>query len=135
MRCGGRPACVRWWPDWESRGGGGSGGIAIGAFAPLASFAMFHMVTVFPLSWVFLYTSESPTHFLILEAFAAVAGLLAIMASGWAADRFGQGDGLIQITGRSNHAQMRDRLRERLGTHADPGVAHRDAQAHLFVVV
>lgn len=26
-------------------------------------------------------------------------------------------------------------VRERLGTHADPGVAHRDAQAHLFVVV
>src|SRR3546814_12894641 len=25
--------------------------IVIGAFAPLASFAMFHMVTVFPLSW------------------------------------------------------------------------------------
>jgi MFS family permease len=26
--------------------------VAIGAFAPLASFALFHMVTVFPLSWV-----------------------------------------------------------------------------------
>src|ERR1700756_3518059 len=30
--------------------------IVIGAFAPLASFALFHMVTVFPLSWVFLFT-------------------------------------------------------------------------------
>ena len=65
-------------------------GIVLGAFAPLASFALFHMVTVFPLSWVFLYTSESPTYFLILEAFAAVAGLLAIVASGWAADRIGR---------------------------------------------
>ncbi|MCE3520221.1 hypothetical protein LXJ58_36295, partial [Escherichia coli] len=30
--------------------------VVIGAFAPLASFALFHMVTVFPLSWVFLFT-------------------------------------------------------------------------------
>ena len=28
-----------------------------------------------------------------------------------------RGHGLIQITGRSNHAQVRDRLRERLGAH------------------
>lgn len=34
--------------------------IVIGAFAPLASFAMFHMVTVFPLSWVFLFTEGRP---------------------------------------------------------------------------
>lgn len=33
--------------------------ILLGAFAPLASFAMFHMVTVYPLSWVFLFTEES----------------------------------------------------------------------------
>lgn len=34
--------------------------IVVGAFAPLASFALFHMVTVFPLSWVFLFTRETP---------------------------------------------------------------------------
>ena len=28
--------------------------ILIGAFTPLATFALFHMVTVFPLSWVYL---------------------------------------------------------------------------------
>src|SRR5690606_23138213 len=33
--------------------------IAVGAFAPLCSFALFHMVTVFPLSWVFLFTEET----------------------------------------------------------------------------
>ncbi|MFN3799881.1 MAG: MFS transporter, partial [Sphingobium yanoikuyae] len=32
--------------------------IIIGAFAPLASFALFHMVTVFPLSWVVLFTDQ-----------------------------------------------------------------------------
>ena len=39
----------------------------LGAFAPLASFALFHLVTVFPLSWVFLFTRESPVRFLIIE--------------------------------------------------------------------
>lgn len=66
------------------------GGIVIGAFAPLASFAMFHMVTVFPLSWVFLYTEESPARFLMIELVGAVFGLAAILASGWLADRYGR---------------------------------------------
>ena len=61
-----------------------------GAFAPLASFAMFHMVTVFPLSWVFLFTKETPVRFLLIEAFAAVFGIAAIIASGHLADRFGR---------------------------------------------
>ena len=33
--------------------------VLIGAFTPLATFALFHMVTVFPLSWVYLSTGES----------------------------------------------------------------------------
>ncbi|MGX1803936.1 MFS transporter, partial [Brevundimonas naejangsanensis] len=66
------------------------GSIVIGAFAPLASFAMFHMVTVFPLSWVFLYTDEAPSRFLIIELIGAVFGLFAILASGWLADRYGR---------------------------------------------
>jgi len=64
--------------------------IAMGAFAPLASFAMFHMVTVFPLSWVFLFTSESPLRFLVIEAVAAAFGIVAIVVSGVLADRFGR---------------------------------------------
>src|SRR3546814_11985046 len=64
--------------------------IAAGAFAPLASFAMFHMVTVFPLSWVFLFTDETPARFLAIEAVAAVVGVLAIIASGRPADRAGR---------------------------------------------
>lgn len=66
------------------------GGIVIGAFAPLASFAMFHMVTVFPLSWVFLYTDEAPSRFLMIELIGAVFGLFAILASGWLANRYGR---------------------------------------------
>ncbi|MCM8732026.1 MFS transporter [Hephaestia sp. GCM10023244] len=64
--------------------------IVIGAFAPLASFAMFHMVTVFPLSWVFLFTGESPARFLVIESVAAAFGVVAIVASGYLADRFGR---------------------------------------------
>lgn len=64
--------------------------IAMGAFAPLATFAMFHMVTVFPLSWVFLFTSESPLRFLVIEAVAAGVGIVAIVLSGILADRFGR---------------------------------------------
>lgn len=64
--------------------------IVIGAFAPLASFAMFHMVTVYPLSWVYLYTDESPSHFLMIEAIAAAFGVVAIIISGILADRLGR---------------------------------------------
>ncbi|MCB8837638.1 MFS transporter [Aurantimonas sp. VKM B-3413] len=64
--------------------------IVIGAFAPLASFALFHMVTVFPLSWVYLFTEQSTTRFLLIEAFGSVVGVLAIVLSGVLADRFGR---------------------------------------------
>ena len=63
--------------------------ILVGAFVPLASFALFHMVTVFPLSWVYLYTNENPAGFLVIEAIAAAWGFLAILLSGVLADRIG----------------------------------------------
>ena len=64
--------------------------IVIGAFAPLASFALFHMVTVFPLSWIFLFTRQAPTRFLIIEIIGATFGVVAIAASGIIADRYGR---------------------------------------------
>lgn len=64
--------------------------IVLGAFAPLASFAMFHMVTVYPLSYVFLFTEESPARFLLIEAAAAALGVFAILASGKLADNYGR---------------------------------------------
>src|SRR3546814_5142811 len=48
--------------------------IIAGAFAPLASFALFHMVTVFPLSWIFLFTSQPPARFLTIELIGAEIG-------------------------------------------------------------
>jgi MFS family permease len=64
--------------------------IVIGAFAPLASFALFHTVTVFPLSWVFLYTRQSTARFLIIEMLGAAVGVAAIIASGIISDRVGR---------------------------------------------
>jgi len=64
--------------------------IVIGAFAPLASFALFHTVTVFPLSWIFLYTRQSPARFMIIEILGAAVGVAAILLSGWLADRTGR---------------------------------------------
>jgi MFS family permease len=64
--------------------------VAIGAFAPLASFALFHTVTVFPLSWVLLFTRQSAARFLVIETICAAFGVAAIVASGWIADRVGR---------------------------------------------
>ncbi|CQR84019.1 arabinose ABC transporter permease (plasmid) [Paracoccus aminovorans] len=66
------------------------GAVLLGIFVPLASFAMFHMVTVYPLSWIFLYTNETLVSFLVIEAVAAVAGIAAILLSGFLADRIGR---------------------------------------------
>jgi len=64
--------------------------VLLGAFAPLASFAMFHVVTVFPLSWVHLFTDESPSRFLFIEAAAGCLLFVTIIASGLLANRFGR---------------------------------------------
>lgn len=64
--------------------------VLLGIFVPLASFAMFHMVTVYPLSWIFLYTNETLVSFLVIEAVAALAGIVAIFLSGYLADRIGR---------------------------------------------
>jgi MFS family permease len=64
--------------------------IALGAFAPLASFALFHVVSVFPLSWVRLHSDPTPVRFLMIEMIAALVAILAIMASGLLADRVGR---------------------------------------------
>lgn len=64
--------------------------ILIGAFVPLASFALFHIVTVFPFSWVVLFTSENPGWFLSLQMIGAGVGVLAVIASGLISDWVGR---------------------------------------------
>ena len=64
--------------------------VALGAFAPLASFALFHLVTVFPLSWVGLMYRQDPVRFLVIELVGAIVCTLAMLASGLIADRVGR---------------------------------------------
>lgn len=64
--------------------------VVIGAFATLASYALFHLVTVFPLSWVNLYSQQEIGQFLRMELAGAVLAILAVPVSGWMADRIGR---------------------------------------------
>jgi MFS family permease len=64
--------------------------ILVGAFVPLATFALFHLVTVFPFSWIILNTDHDPGQFLLREIIAAAFGVVTIMASGVIADRTGR---------------------------------------------
>jgi MFS family permease len=64
--------------------------VVIGAFASLASYALFHLVTVFPLSWIILYSTQPVGEFLIVQLIGAVLGAIGIVASGLIADRIGR---------------------------------------------
>ncbi|HZY19396.1 MAG TPA: MFS transporter [Ramlibacter sp.] len=64
--------------------------VFIGAFAALASYALFHLVTIFPLSWVNLYDQQEIGGFLRVELLGAVLGAVAVPLSGVLADRIGR---------------------------------------------
>ena len=64
--------------------------VVIGALAALASYALFHVVTVFPLSWIRLFSPRSITDFLQLQMVGAVLAAIGIVASGIIADKFGR---------------------------------------------
>ncbi|ASY72874.1 MFS transporter [Sinorhizobium fredii] len=64
--------------------------VLIGAFVPLASFALFHLVTVFPLGWVEIYTDHGASSFLMVQFLGAICGIVAIVTSGLVADRIGR---------------------------------------------
>lgn len=64
--------------------------VVTGAFVPLASFALFHLVTVFPLSWVSLNTSQRVSDFLFVQFVSAIIAGGMIVVSGILADRIGR---------------------------------------------
>ncbi|QOY92629.1 MFS transporter [Massilia sp. UMI-21] len=64
--------------------------IAIGALAALASYALFHLVTVFPLSWIQLYDTRPMDEFLHIQMWGAVLAAVAILVSGLIADKVGR---------------------------------------------
>lgn len=64
--------------------------VVIGAFAALASFALFHLVTIFPLSYIEIYSEQPVTNVLRVQMLGALLACIAMVASGWLADRFGR---------------------------------------------
>ncbi|RZL02780.1 MAG: MFS transporter [Rubrivivax sp.] len=64
--------------------------IFIGAFAALASFALFHIVTVFPLSWIALGNTQSINDVLFVQLIGSGIAVIGMIASGLIADRIGR---------------------------------------------
>lgn len=64
--------------------------IFLGAFASLASYALFHLVTVFPLSWVSLHKTQSVSNVLAVQIIGAAIAFIGTLFSGWIADRIGR---------------------------------------------
>jgi MFS family permease len=64
--------------------------VILGAFGALASYALFHIVTVFPLAWIVLFSEQSVTAFLAMQIVAAILGICGVIASGVIADRIGR---------------------------------------------
>jgi MFS family permease len=73
--------------------------LLIGALVPLASFALFHLVTVFPISWITLFTHRSAGEFLMVQSSGAFICAGAIVASGLIADQIGRRMLLLISTG------------------------------------
>lgn len=64
--------------------------VVIGALAALASYALFHLVTVFPLSWTSLYSDHPVSQVLGTQMAGAVLAMAGIVASGLISDRLGR---------------------------------------------
>lgn len=64
--------------------------VLTGAFVPLASFALFHLVTVFPLSWVSLNTNQRVSDFLFVQFVSAIIAGGMIVVSGVLSDKIGR---------------------------------------------
>ncbi|WP_411832085.1 MFS transporter [Pseudoxanthomonas mexicana] len=64
--------------------------VLIGAFAPLASYALFHIVTIFPISWILLYSGQPIAGFLMVQVAGGFLAIGGVLASGVIADRFGR---------------------------------------------
>jgi len=62
----------------------------IGAFAALASYALFHLVTIFPLSWITLQASQPISEVLRIQILGAALAIAATIASGLIADYLGR---------------------------------------------
>jgi MFS family permease len=76
-----------------------AGVLLVGALIPLASFALFHLVTVFPISWITLFTHRSAGEFLMIQCSGAFICAGAVVASGLIADQIGRRNLLLIAAG------------------------------------
>lgn len=66
------------------------GNIMIGAFSALATYALFHLVSIFPLSWLTLGMEQTESEILGVLMIGGALATISIIASGFIADRFGR---------------------------------------------
>ncbi|HEX7342541.1 MAG TPA: MFS transporter [Rhodanobacteraceae bacterium] len=64
--------------------------IVLGTFAPLASYALFNLVTIFAIAWALLFTQQSLTSFLLVQIIGALVAIPCMLISGTLADRIGR---------------------------------------------
>ncbi|WP_137927280.1 MFS transporter [Cupriavidus sp. 2SB] len=64
--------------------------IFLGAFASLASYALFHLVTVFPLGWVILHKTQDISDVLAIQLVGGFIAIIGTIISGWIADKIGR---------------------------------------------
>ena len=62
----------------------------LGAFAALSSYALFHIVTVFPLSWISLNAGQDVDSVLWVQVWGGFVAIAATIASGKLADKIGR---------------------------------------------
>lgn len=61
--------------------------ILLSTFVPLASYALFHLVTIFPLGYIELSTGHLPHSILLVQSIGAAFAVLGVILSGVVADR------------------------------------------------
>lgn len=64
--------------------------IGLGAFAPLGSYALFHLVTIFALSWALLFNGHTGADYLLVQILGAAISIPCMLLSGLIADRIGR---------------------------------------------
>ena len=72
--------------------------VILGAYMPLAAYALFHLVTIFPLGYVSLYRDLTIPNLLLIQMAGAFIAIITCALSGILADKFGRRRVLFVVT-------------------------------------
>ena len=64
--------------------------VVIGAFVPLAAYALYNLVTLYPISYVDLYSNRSMGVFLLIQCLGGIIQIATTILSGFLADHLGR---------------------------------------------